>query len=74
MDKMKTKEYRETARGHGNKWILSRAAGMRQRLSKGDGDALEISAKLAILLEVLEERKRLADQAVIALPESFSTN
>ena len=54
------KAYRETAMRHGDRWLVRKKVGMMQELRKGKGDATELSGKLAILLEVREERRALA--------------
>ncbi len=60
---MKMVGYRETAMRHGEKWLKSRERGVRQYLRKGKGDAPELEAKLAILLEVKEQRMELVQRA-----------
>ena len=57
---MEMKAYRETAMRHGDRWLVRKKVGMMQELRKGKGDATELSGKLAILLEVREERRALA--------------
>ena len=57
---MEMKVYRETAMRHGDRWLVRKKVGMMQELRKGKGDATELSGKLAILLEVREERRALA--------------
>ncbi|MFA6214119.1 MAG: hypothetical protein WC717_02465 [Candidatus Micrarchaeia archaeon] len=52
--------YRQIAERHGNRWLRSREIGVRQRLRKGIGDASGLQGKLAILLEVKEQRAKVA--------------
>jgi len=52
---------------HGDRWIGRRERGVRQYLRKGKGDAAELSGKLAMLLEVREERRAFAQKAKEAI-------
>jgi len=52
--------YRETAMRHGERWLVRKKIGINQELRKGKGDASELEAKLAILLDVMGERRALA--------------
>jgi len=61
--------YREIAMRHGDRWLARKRTGMMQELRKGKGDAAGLEAKLAILLEVLGERTRLAAKAVEKMEE-----
>ena len=55
--------YRETAMRHGERWLVRKKVGMMQELRKGKGDASELEAKLAILLDVMGQRSALAQKA-----------
>ena len=55
--------YRETAMRHGERWLIRKKVGVMQELRKGKGDASELETKLAILLDVMGERRALAIRA-----------